>query len=152
MEKSLLFKISSILALIFAATGAILILVTPWAYWWYDYRAGGWRYYGSGVVNIFSGVEGVFILFAALLLIICAIISLLTIIPGMIKNRIPIIISLILAFVVLIMIVIGAVITAAVLNSEGLYWEFGAGFYGGISGTLLTILFTLIMIFTMKKE
>jgi hypothetical protein len=49
------------------------------------------------------------------------------------------------------MIVIGAVITAAVLNSEGLYWTFGAGFYGGISSTLLTLLFTLIMIYAYEK-
>jgi hypothetical protein len=146
-----LFKISAVLALIFSLTGAILMLVTPWAYWWYDYRAGGWRYYGSGVVNIFSGPEGIFIIFAALLLFICAIISLLAVLPGKLTGRMPLVISLILAFIVLIMIVIGAVITAATLNSEGLYWEFGAAFYGGISGTILTILFTLIMLPSYEK-
>jgi hypothetical protein len=48
------------------------------------------------------------------------------------------------------MIVIGAVITAAVLSSEGLYWTFGTAFYAGISSALLTILFTLIMIVSKK--
>ncbi len=147
MSKETLLKISSILALIFSLVGAILMIATPWAYWWYRYQGGGYIYYGSGVVNIASGPEGIFILFAALLLFICAIISFLTLIPGKITSKTPIVISLILAFIVLIMIVIGATITAAVLNSEGLYWTFGAGFYGGISSAILTILFTLIMIY-----
>jgi hypothetical protein len=150
MAKELLLKISSILAVIVSFIGAILLVATPWAYWWYDYRAGGWRYYGSGVVNIFSGPEGAFIVLAAIFLMICFVISVANLIPGMLKSRTPLIISLIFAIIVLVMIVIGAVITAAVLSSEGLYWTFGTAFYAGISSALLTILFTLIMIVSKK--
>ena len=150
MSKENLLRISSILALIFSLTGAILLVVTPWAYWWYRYQGGGYIYYGSGVVNIASGAEGVFILFAALLLFVCATISILTLL-GKITSRTPIVISLILAIIVLIMIVIGAILTAAILGAEGLYWTFGPAFYGGISGTLLTILCTLIMIYAWEQ-
>lgn len=151
MGKETLLKISSVLALIFSLIGAILMIATPWAYWWYRYEGGGYIYYGAGVVNIASGPEGIFILLAALLLFICAIISLLALIPGKLTSRTPIVISLILAIIVLIMIVIGAVITAAILNSEELYWTFGAGFYGGISSAIFTLLFTLIMIYAYEK-
>jgi hypothetical protein len=151
MSKETIFKLSTLLALICSASGAILMLVTPWSYWWYSYVSGGWRYSGAGTVNIWTPGAGIFILLAVLFLFICALISLIALIPGKITSRTPIVISLIFAIIVLIMIVIGVVITAALMAADNVYWAFGAGFYGGISGTLLTILFTLIMISTWKK-
>ena len=146
-----IFKLSSILAAIFSLVGAILLLTTPWAYWWYSYRSYGWLYRGSGVVAVGTGPETAFIVLAALFLLICCVISIIAFIPGKIKSKTPMIISLIIAFIVLIMFVIGAVITASIYNSQGIGWEFGPAFYGGISCTLLTVLFSLIMIFTWEK-
>jgi hypothetical protein len=151
MSKETTLMLSSLLALIFSATGAILLLVTPWAYWSYRFEGGGYIYYGSGTVTVLSGVEGPFIALAALLLLLCAIISLLTLIPGTIKNRTPMVISLISAFVVLIMIIIGVILTVVIMDAEGLYWSFGAGFYGGLFGALLTIFFTFIMLHAKGK-
>jgi hypothetical protein len=144
-------KISAILAAIFSLVGAILLLTTPWAYWWYSYRSYGWLYRGSGVVAVGTGPETAFIVLAALFLLICCVISIIAFIPGKITSKTPMIISLIIAFIVLIMFVIGAVITAAIHDSQGVNWEFGPAFYGGISCTLLTVLFSLIMIYTWEK-
>ncbi|TFG15634.1 MAG: hypothetical protein EU535_01535 [Promethearchaeota archaeon] len=151
MNKKVLFRISSILALIFSVTGAILMLVTPWSYWWTSGSGGGIRWWVSGTVGVWTAGVGPFLILAAIFLLICALISLLAVLPGKITNRTPLIISLIFSIVVLVMIVIGAVLTAVIMAADELYWEFGAGFYGGISGTLLTILFTLLMIVTWEK-
>ena len=151
MNKKVLFRISSILALIFSVTGAILMLVTPWSYWWTSGSGGGIRWWVSGTVGVWTAGVGPFLILAALLLFICAIISLLALIPDKITSKLPLIISLLCSIVVLVMIVIGAVLTAVIMAADELYWTFGAGFYGGISGTLLTILFTLIMIVTWEK-
>jgi hypothetical protein len=151
MDKKQLLKISSILAFIFSLVGAILILFTPWSYWWYSYRSGDFRYSGSGQVNVGTPGAGAFIFLAALFLFLCALISLLTLLPGKITSRTPIVISLIFAIMVLVMIVIGVVVTAAIMAADNVYWEFGAGFYGGLAGALLTILFTLIMIYSWEK-
>ncbi|MBD3255293.1 MAG: hypothetical protein GF383_09385 [Candidatus Lokiarchaeota archaeon] len=146
MKKETLLKVSSFLALVFSFLAAIFLLITPWSYWWYSYRAGGWHYYGSGTVGVWTVGVGPFIILTSLLLFICAIISILTLIPGKIRSKTPLLISLILALVALILIVIGAIITAAMMAGEDLYWSFGSGFYGSISGTILTVIFTAIMI------
>ncbi|MFX0070189.1 MAG: hypothetical protein ACFFAO_03775 [Candidatus Hermodarchaeota archaeon] len=151
MSKEKIFKISSILAFLFALIGAILMLFTPWSYWWYSYVSGGFRYSGAGAVTVGTPGAGAFILLAAIFLLICAIVSLLAFIPGKITSKTPIIISLIFSIMVLVMIVIGVVVTVAIMAADNLYWEFGAGFYGGISSALLTIVCTLIMIFTWEK-
>ena len=151
MDKKQLLRISSLLAFLFSLTGAIFLLFTPWSYWWYSYVSGGWRYSGAGTVNVGTPGAGAFILLAAIFLLICALISILAFIPGKIASRTPILISLIFAIMVLVLIVLGAVVTAAIMAADNNYWEFGAGFYGGLSGTLFTILFTLIMIISWEK-
>ena len=146
-----IFRISSILALLFSLVGAILMAAFPWSYWWYSYEGGGYRYTGSGVINITSFPYGIFIALVVIFLFICFIVSLMSILPSVDVTRLYIIISLIFAIISLIMIVIGAVITATIMAAEELYWSFGAAFYGGITTSILTILFTLIMIVTFEK-
>ncbi len=146
-----IFRISSILALLFSLVGAILMIAFPWSYWWYSYEGGGYRYTGSGIVNITSFPYGIFIALVVIFLFICFVVSLLSILPSVDVSRLYIIISLIFAIISLLMIVIGAVITATIMAAEELYWTFGAAFYGGIVGSIFTILFTLIMIVTFEK-
>ncbi len=146
-----IFRISSILAIFSSLVGAILMIATPWSYWWYSYEGGGYRYSGSGVVTIASFPYGIFIALVVIFLLICFIISLLSVLPSVDITRLYIIISLIFAIISLIMIVIGAVITAAIMAAEELYWSFGAAFYGGITTSILTILFMLIMIVTFEE-
>ncbi|TFG15635.1 MAG: hypothetical protein EU535_01540 [Promethearchaeota archaeon] len=155
MSKKTILKISSLIALIFSAIGAILLLFTPWAYWWYSYRVSGsygtYHYYGSGVVNIATWPATIFILLVVLFLAICAAISLLTLISEANITRKHILISLVLAIISLIMIVIGAVVTVIDMRAHELYWAFGAGFYGSLFGTIFTILFTSIMLYAKEK-
>jgi len=147
-----IFRISSILALFFSLVGAILMVAFPWSYWWYSYEGGGYRYTGSGVVTIATFPYGIFIALVVIFLFICFIISLLSLLPSVDIDRLYIIISLIFAVISLIMIVIGAVITASIMAAEELYWTFGAAFYGGITGSIFTILFMLIMVVTYEKK
>jgi len=144
-----LLKISSILAFIFALVGAILLVATPWSYWWYRYEGGGYVYYGSGRVTVASWPYGIFIGLASLLLFTCATISILTL-TNVLSSRSSIIISLVCAIIVLIMIIIGAILTRITMQAEGLYWSFGPAFFGGIVGSILTIIFTIIMIVAQK--
>ena len=155
MSKKTILKISSLIALIFSGIGAILLLFTPWAYWWYSYRVSGsygtYHYYGSGVVNIATWPATIFILLVVLFLAICAAISLLTLVSETSIIRKHILMSLVLAIISLIMIVIGAVVTVIDMRAHELYWAFGAGFYGSLFGTIFTILFTSIMLYAKEK-
>ncbi len=130
-------------ALITSAVGAILLLATNFG------GFNGSNYYLGvyiwGGVNILSGISGVPIILAAILLFYCLAISVLILkAPEKIPDRKFVKYGFFAAVIVFILSIIGGIVFAAVAYEEDWWWWFDAGFYGGVIGGLLTaILFYL---------
>jgi len=125
-------RIVLLLAFIFSLTGAILLFATDFLEW-YNYPYYGW-------INVDSDIYGPIIIMAGLFLLICTFIS----IPGIYNpsfvNTPTLLLALLLSIIVFLMTVIGIIIAAGDLGEYN-SWNPAAGFYGGIIGSLLTMIF-----------
>ena len=69
-----------ILAFILTLAGAILLLTSPFSYYSYSWYTGYSTAWYTGAIGVWSPIYGSIILFAALLLIICAVYELIAIV------------------------------------------------------------------------
>ncbi len=134
IEKDQIFFIY-VIALIFSALGAILLLTTPFVWSSYGYYAG--EYYGTvyydEAIGVWTPVYGGLIGFVAFLLIICTIIAILEIMKPEITPDYLLLLGIVISFFAFIL-VIGGVGVALALGAS----DPDAGFYGGLLGSLVT--------------
>ncbi|MFX1376093.1 MAG: zinc ribbon domain-containing protein [Promethearchaeota archaeon] len=126
-------RITYLLAFIFSLTGAILLLSTDFLEW-YDYPGiYGW-------ISIDSDIYGPIITMGAIFLLISTFIGVVgTYNPDFVRKQ-TLFVGEFWATLVFIMIIIGILIAAGDL-ADVTSWNPNAGFYGGIIGSLLTMIF-----------
>ncbi|MBY9005370.1 MAG: hypothetical protein KGD63_01295 [Candidatus Lokiarchaeota archaeon] len=125
------------LALIVSLIGAILILVTEFAGYW---TSGEW-----GWIGVDSAAAAILVPLAIFLFYSTIINLILITKPDRIPNKNLIKYAKLLCFVTFLLFLIGGIAYAIIIELEEVEsWWFGAGFYGGIIGSLLSFLFMYI--------
>ena len=133
-------RIAYLLVFIFSLTGAILLLATDFLDW-YDYPLYGW-------ISVDSDIYGPLIAMGAIFLLICSFIGIVGIYNPSFVNKQTLFFGVFMSTLVFLMIIIGILIAAGDL-SDADSWDPDAGFYGGIIGSLLTmIFFGMALLFT----
>ena len=131
-EKTALYGLSLIVSLV----GAILLLATEFSGYW------------TSSVTVWIGLESDAVsglVLAAIFLFYCAIINLLLLVnPDKIPNENLVKFAKYLALITFLLCAIGGIAFAAIVDADVEGWWFGAGFYGGIIGSLLTFIFMYI--------
>ncbi len=127
-------------ALIFSLVGAILLLAMNFA--WFD---GSNYYYGVifyGGVGAGTATYGALFILMAVMLLVCFVISLLALWDA---DKIPIPqyekVCFLLSFIVFLLSIIGLIIFGVIAEEEDWYWGPDGGFFGGVIGGLMTMIF-----------
>ncbi|MBN1214346.1 MAG: hypothetical protein JXA99_02780 [Candidatus Lokiarchaeota archaeon] len=122
------------LALITSLIGAVLILVTEFSGYW------------TSIITAWIGVDSaaaVILVPLALFLFYSVVINLLLIAnPDKIQNKNLIVLAKFLCLITFILCIIGGIVFIAIVEIDGVSgWWFGAGFYGGVIGGILSFIF-----------
>ena len=136
-------KFSLILGFLFSLVAAILLLVTEFGGWYGYYAWYGGSYEEWGSIHVGVEIFGPIIILIAFLYLLSALVSIMGVLkPDKITKGIVTLAPL-LSLIAFILVLVGGLAFAIVMSGTDNWWWFGAGFYGGAIGGLLSTIFLI---------